>query len=78
MISQSRRDFLTHTGAGFASVALSAMLAEELRGENSAGPVIDAMQPLAERRPHFAPKAKQVIFNTAALRRSTCWTISRS
>ena len=65
MISQSRRDFLSHTGAGFASVALSAMLAEELRAassaepENSAGPAIDAMQPLAERLTHFAPKAKQ-------------------
>lgn len=62
MISQSRRDFLNHTGAGFASVALSAMLAEELRAENSAKPDIDAMHPLAERLPHFAPKAKQVIF----------------
>ena len=62
MISQSRRDFLNHTGAGFASVALSAMLAEELRAENSAKPDIDAMHPLAERLPHVAPKAKQVIF----------------
>ncbi len=62
MISYSRRDFLTHTGGGFASVALTAMLAEELRAEATTGPVIDAMQPLAERLTHFAPTAKQIIF----------------
>ncbi len=62
MIPQSRRDFFTKTGGGFASVALSALLAEELRAANSKPPAITPLQPLAERLPHIAPTAKQVIF----------------
>lgn len=58
---QSRRDFFQHTGAGFASVALSALLAQESRtGERQAA--MDLLRPLAERAPHFAPRARQVIF----------------
>lgn len=58
---QSRRDFFQHTGAGFASVALSALLAQESQtAERPAA--IDLLRPLAERAPHFAPRAKQVIF----------------
>lgn len=56
-----RRQFLTRSGAGFASLALAAMLADESR---SAPPplAIDPLNPLAIRPPHFAPSAKQVIF----------------
>lgn len=56
-----RRQFLTRSGAGFASLALAAMLADESR---SAPPplAIDPLHPLASRPPHFAPSAKQVIF----------------
>lgn len=58
---QSRRDFFQHAGAGFASVALSALLAQESRtAERQAA--MDLLQPLAERAPHFAPRARQVIF----------------
>ena len=47
-----RREMLRRAGAGFGSVALSALLAEEARsGEESSG-----------RAPHFAPRAKSVIF----------------
>ncbi len=59
---QSRRDFLTQTGGGFASVALSALLAEELRAASPKPAPIDPLQPLKERLPQIAPKAKQVIF----------------
>ena len=62
MIPQSRREFLTQTGGGFASVALSALLAEELQAAAPKTAVIDPLQPLKERLPHIAPKAKQVIF----------------
>ncbi|MFO0905006.1 MAG: DUF1501 domain-containing protein [Pirellulales bacterium] len=62
MSSPSRRNFLTQTGGGFASVALSALFADELRAASPKPPPIDPMQPLAERPPHFAPRAKQVIF----------------
>jgi len=62
IIPQSRRDFLTQTGGGFASVALSALLADELRAATPMQQLIDPLQPLAQRMPHFAPQAKQVIF----------------
>ena len=62
MFPQSRRDFLTHTGGGFASVAQSALLADELQAAPPQQQPIDPLQPLAERLPHFLPKAKRVIF----------------
>ena len=62
MVPQSRRDFLTHTGGGFASVALSALLADELQAAPPQQQPINPLQPLAERLPHFLPKAKRVIF----------------
>ena len=62
MFPQSRRDFLTHTGGGFASVALSALLADELQAAPPKQQPINPLQPLAERLPHFLPKAKRVIF----------------
>ncbi len=62
MVPQSRRDFLAHTGGGFASVALSALLADELQAAPPQQQPIDPLQPLAERLPHFLPKAKRVIF----------------
>jgi Protein of unknown function (DUF1501) len=50
----SRRDFLARTGAGFGVVALASMLVEE---QQSAGAAESVRQ-----RPHFAGKAKSVIF----------------
>lgn len=55
-----RRDFLSRVGLGFGSVALSAMLAHQQAW--SAPQLPDPLRPLAERVPHFAPRAKQVIF----------------
>lgn len=62
LIPQSRRHFLSQTGCGFAGVALSALMAEELRAATPKVAAIDPLQPLAERLPHFAPRAKRVIF----------------
>lgn len=61
MFTNTRRQFLHSSGAGFAGLALNALLASELRSA-PAKPKIDTLNPLAERPPHFAPKAKQVIF----------------
>ncbi len=51
MMTISRRELPSQMGAGFGSLALSVLLAEE------AG----AAGPLAVRAPHFAPRAKRVI-----------------
>ena len=52
----SRRDLLKKSGCGFGSLALSAMMAQEgLLGETKSSPFIPS-------RPHFASRAKSVIF----------------
>ncbi len=56
----TRRDFLAKTGAGFGSLALSYLVG---RDNTFAGPSrADLVNPLAPRAPHFAPRAKSVIF----------------
>lgn len=60
-----RRSFLTTSASGLGGAALSAMLAEDTEAGVTAdrtGDVDDAASPLAERPPHFAPKAKHCIF----------------
>lgn len=59
-MASDRRDFLSRVGLGFGSVALSAMLAQQQAW--SAPQLPDPLRPLAERVPHFAPRAKQIIF----------------
>src|SRR5262245_66463054 len=51
----NRREMLQRAGAGFGSVALAALLADETR---AAAPA----DPLAPRKPHFEARAKRVIF----------------
>ena len=55
----NRREFLQQAGTGFGMLALTALLGEEARAAQAAA---DAGNPLAVRSPHFAPKAKRVIF----------------
>jgi hypothetical protein len=55
---RSRRDFLRLAGGGFGALALSAMLAEEARGEKASDPA----DPFAPRKPHFDTKARACIF----------------
>lgn len=52
----TRRSFLAQTGLGFAGVALNALLQQEARSAPGSG-----WQP-PDGRPHFAPKAKSVIW----------------
>src|SRR5437763_5027419 len=53
---QTRRSFFRECAGGIGTVALAQLLAREGR---SATP---EQNPLAPRKPHFAPKAKNVIF----------------
>lgn len=52
----SRREWLRQASAGFGSLALSALLAPALRG------AAREQSPLEPRPPHFAPRARNVIF----------------
>ena len=59
---RTRREFLWEAGAGFTGVALTALLSQD--GFFAAEPASSAQaaNPLAPRQPHFAAKAKSVIF----------------
>jgi hypothetical protein len=64
---RTRREFLWEAGAGFTGVALTALLSRDgFFGRASAnGPAANPQaggNPLAPRPPHFAPRAKSVIF----------------
>ena len=56
LLPLSRRDWLTQTGCGFGAMALAG-LASQSRAADAA-----KFNPLAAKLPHFAPKAKRVIF----------------
>ncbi|MGB0580082.1 MAG: DUF1501 domain-containing protein, partial [Limisphaerales bacterium] len=61
----TRREFLHQVGGGFTSLALTGMLAQDgfLSGQAMAADGKTAWKsPLAEKDPHFTPKAKRVIF----------------
>src|SRR5436305_353729 len=52
---QTRRHFLQNCQVGFGAVALSSLLARDASAESE-------INPLAPKKPHFAAKAKQVIY----------------
>lgn len=54
----TRRQLLSAAAGGFGAIALRGILAEEAATNKSAQPA----DPLAARQPHFAPRAKSVIF----------------
>ena len=51
---KNRRQFLQHTACGLGSIALSQLLTDSTLATNRKG--------LTARRPHFKPRAKNVIF----------------
>src|SRR5438874_10023013 len=59
-ILQSRRNFLATSASGIGMLALASLLKEEglLAAESV---LVDAVNPLAPKAPHFAPKAKACI-----------------
>jgi len=61
--NRSRRYFLGRMGAGFGALALSALWRLEARAASGKPAVeLDPLNPFAPRSPHFAPRAKSVIF----------------
>jgi Protein of unknown function (DUF1501) len=56
---RSRREFLARAGAGFGAVALAALAGGRATADEPDEPVAN---PLAMRKPHFAPRAKRVVF----------------
>jgi hypothetical protein len=61
MLSLSRRDLLKTTSCGFGYLALAGLL-NSLTARDSRGATSDSNNPLSPREPHFAPRAKRVIF----------------
>lgn len=53
----TRRDLLRTSGCGFAQLALAAML-----GQADQATALENHHPLAAKSPHFAPRAKRIIF----------------
>jgi len=54
--TKTRREFLRSSGVGLGSIALTSLLARE------GAAAVRSKGPLAPRQPHFAPKAKNVIY----------------
>lgn len=54
----TRRHFLGGSGLGIGALALSSLMGSDARADVAINP----MQPLAERRPHFRPRANRVIY----------------
>lgn len=59
-IPRSRRDFLARAGGGMGAVALAALMGQRLTGNEPED--AEAANPLASREPHFAPRAKRVVW----------------
>ncbi|MBC8242888.1 MAG: DUF1501 domain-containing protein [Verrucomicrobia bacterium] len=58
-LTESRREFLKHTGVGIGALGLASVLDDRLIAAPGAGGVDD---PLLPTRPHFASRAKSVIY----------------
>jgi hypothetical protein len=58
----TRRWFFRDCGVGLAGAALTQLLARDSHAASAAGSASPAKNPLAPRAPHFAPKAKRVIY----------------
>ncbi|MFP6672017.1 MAG: hypothetical protein VB857_11435, partial [Pirellulaceae bacterium] len=56
----SRRAMLQHSALGFGNLALASLVARESLAAETA--TNRRLNPLAPSRPHFAPRAKRVIF----------------
>ena len=59
---RTRREFIWQTGGGFGAAALGSMLGQDGFFTEASGSDAVSLNPLAPKPPHFAPKAKSVIF----------------
>src|SRR5258708_11912750 len=59
----SRREFLFESGGGISGLALACLLNQDglLAAEDACSNTSVAANPIAPRKPHFAPRAKSVI-----------------
>ncbi len=64
MCTGSRREFLWQMGGGFAGLALADLLESDgfFARHAGAAETVEHVNPLAPKKPHFAPKAKSCIF----------------
>ena len=58
----SRRDFLARAGGGFGALALTDLLSRDVMAAHGQATLASAISPLSPKKPHFAGKAKSVIF----------------
>src|SRR3954447_9805424 len=58
----TRRHFLNQSQLGIGAIALSSLLVRDGVGADNAKALPDVINPLAPKQPHFAAKAKQVIY----------------
>ena len=58
----SRRDMLRLTANGFGSVALMGLMHHTAYGHNPSASSLSASSAITDKAPHFAPKAKSIIF----------------
>jgi len=61
-VRPTRRDLLSAAAGGFGAIALRGILAEEVGSKNTSAAKVATSDPLAAHQPHFAPRAKSVIF----------------
>ena len=60
---RTRREFLWEAGAGFTALGLVDLLTRaDFFSRSASAASVSSANPLAPRPPHFAPKAKSVIF----------------
>ena len=59
----TRREMLARCANGFGAIALTALMSDKAFGGGvRSGDSVNPLNPLAPRKPHFSPKAKNVIF----------------
>ena len=71
-----RRQFLSNSATALGSIALTSLLGlDGLLAAPNDGPMIDPARPYAPRKPHFSPKAKNVvvIFCAGAVSQLETW-----
>jgi hypothetical protein len=59
-VPRSRREFLARAGGGMGAVALAALMGQRLQANDPED--AEVANPLARREPHFAPRAKRVVW----------------
>ena len=62
MANTTRRHFLRQTQAGVGGMALASLLGRDLPKAAASGGALSPTDPLLPKMPHFAPKAKRVIY----------------